>query len=1117
MTRRKPRKPDHAAEEGRPSRSASPELGYQSDTNCEPEAVATVKTSMTVKKRGARITITSDQTNIIAYLEEKIADTFERAFNTICEASGSKYCSDILQAAYNKVEEQQESTRKQLKEIFFEKFLHRLSFMVESTVSLDNRRKVFRFISKFSVNQWKRGVPEFIDCLVEFCETLSCCDNVAVRQNVCTLVGFLLKEEGCTGDGVEENAVPVHVKRKLYCILLERQLDKVIAVRAEVIQSVADIQDDEIPNDFIEALGRSPKDIILMGLRDIAADCRLTAAFALRVVTDSHADYLIELASCDGNSKVRVAAIRQLSRLPLTFLSEQQRMELLRGVVFSDEASVVDAVFSLLIPAWLSFIHKVQERKNKKRNSGEHVTEGESATEIKEELDSAGDLSISNGIQRKKCDHGLGAAAQGLLAMIDFCDDPEADVLARATLFFVFDVIRHKLHLNRSSLTYFVSSLVNDNTFPEILSTHNYTNLMDKSLSSTDQAQYAFFWRVLIEYCCERAESECERLECMHVLAPPLSAMCELILEFQSRSKKLPENLEERRNFFPAFDIHQIGILHLLAVLRHLDRRNAVEVSEWKCVLLHLLRDETLSKEVTDCVMSSLAQEFFDGNPEHFLVNICDVIAETMRSSNFDKCDENSEPQLSSKPELAKTIKMHQPTDHVMRVCMQLTHSMLRTGVFTKYGPLLKKLFDDIIAACLSSKNSRVSIWALEAAGILAIMEETLAKDIFLRAQEGLKNDDEKLQVSATDVLTDLIAVYGFNEIASWQRERLGEMEAESNPQFVNFLLDAVENKCSGPELCLKACECAAKILLLESLSDEEFSAAELITALIARLFHSSSSRLPGVKSCLEKFFAIFSSVRRKNQLAMMAAFHLLMSQVRTATDDDFVLHIDIVAALDLIVGATQFRLLKNAPDRAQGSVQPVFLRELLNYQKDHPDDICASLYWQTATALDLDEFEASELLEAQRTVQVILDDAIATSSLRSKVVVDIQKFMRCIENAFHTIANRDAEDAERGDCLTELRVKVPRTPGRGRRRTPKSTTNTPIRSARTTTTRKKATTSVKRSTQQVLAGECTPSPPPVVSSLVTPVARTRPLLTRSAKVAAVSKTRRWLFEKEDE
>ncbi|KAK6035870.1 hypothetical protein COOONC_26626 [Cooperia oncophora] len=175
-------------------------------------------------------------------------------------------------------------------------------------------------------------------------------------------------------------------------------------------------------------------------------------------------------------------------------MTEQQRMDLLRGVLFTDEPSVMDAAFSLLIPEWISFIHRVQERANKRRSRGDHVTEEETVPEIriKEELD-------TSNVHQKNSDHGLGAAAQGLLGMIDFCDDPEADILARTTLFFTFDVIRHKLHFQHSSLTYFVSSLVRDNTFPEILSTHNYQNLLDKSLSRTDQAQYAFFWRVLIE------------------------------------------------------------------------------------------------------------------------------------------------------------------------------------------------------------------------------------------------------------------------------------------------------------------------------------------------------------------------------------------------------------------------------------------------------------------------------------------------------------------------------------------------------------------------------------------------------------------------------------------
>ncbi|XGW04366.1 hypothetical protein V3C99_015493 [Haemonchus contortus] len=647
MTRRKPRRIGCVAEQERPSCSVSPELGFQSESSCEPGDAASVKPTAASKKRGARIITNTNpnETNIIAYLEEKISDTFETAYNSICEASGSKYSSEILLAAFNKIEEENATGEQSLKSIFFEKLQHRLSYMVESLVSLDKRRRVLRFIAKFSINQWKRGVSDFVHCLVKYCESLSCCDDVAVRQNICTLVGFLLKEQD-GGSTTEESVISIDIKRKLYSILLERQLDKVTAVRSEVILSVADIQDDEIPNDFVEALERSPKDVILMGFRDIAADCRLVAVCALHVVASSHADYLIELASCDPNSKVRVAAIRHLSRLPLTFLTEHQRMELLRGVIFTDEPSVMDAAFSVLIPGWLSFIQRAQKRRNEGRESGERTAEGELAADIKQEHDSADERTILSGMHQKNCDHGLGAAAQGLLGMIDFCDSQEADVLARATLFFVFDVIRHKLHLHHCSLTHFVSSLVNDNTFPEVLSTHNYMNLLDSSLSKTDQAQYAFFWRVLIEYCCERAESECERLECIHMLAPPLSSMCDLILELEHSSKKDSVNSDETESSVPPCDIHQIAILHLLSILRHLDHRDAVEMGEWKCLLLHFLRDVTISKELTECVIDNLVNEFFDGKPEQLLVNVCDAIAETIRSAGLDKCDESCEREI---------------------------------------------------------------------------------------------------------------------------------------------------------------------------------------------------------------------------------------------------------------------------------------------------------------------------------------------------------------------------------------------------------------------------------------------------------------------------------------
>ncbi|KHJ76483.1 hypothetical protein OESDEN_23897 [Oesophagostomum dentatum] len=244
-------------------------------------------------------------------------------------------------------------------------------------------------------------------------------------------------------------------------------------------------------------------------------------------------------------------------------------------------------------------------------------------------------------------------------------------------------------------------------------------------------------------------------------------------------------------------------------------------------------------------------------------------------------------------------------------------------------------------------------------------------------------------------------------------------------------------------------------------------------------MFNSSISKLPAVKNCLECFFTMFPAVSRRNQLLIVAAFHELMNQIRCASEEDFILRIDIAGALNLIVGSTSKILLRNAPDKKDGSVQPIFMREVLNYANGHPDDKCALLYWETAAALELNEFSSEELKETQAIVEDNIDVVLATAGAKSKIAGEIQRLMRNVEHALLTYSTRKAEEAENGDCLTELRDKFARTPARGKRRTPKSSNSTPVRSSRITTVRKKKTsTSAKKTTQQVLNGQDTPSPP---------------------------------------
>ncbi|KAJ1357809.1 hypothetical protein KIN20_016049 [Parelaphostrongylus tenuis] len=1054
---------------------SSPELGYQgeltSETNNATFSKCLVTPKKTSKKRGPRLSVANDEESIFSFLEDKISDAFETAYNSMCEAAGSKYASEILLAAYNKVREQDTDGEARFKTVFFEILQYRLAFMVESLVSLDNRYKVFVFITKFSVNLWREGVYDFVIFLKDFCETLRNCDDPAVRQNICTLTGLLLKEGGGIGSvGCDVRSISLDLRRRLYDILVGRQFDKVVAVRAEVIKSVADIQDDEIPNDFIEAIKRSPKDVILMGLRDVAADCRLTAVFALHVVVSPHCDHLIDVVSSDSCIKVRVAAIRQLARLSPTFLTEQQRMTLLRAVIFDEDTAVKDVVRDVLLLEWLSYIHRLQERKNKRKSKGRRSSHAQLRAMKQEESGINGDepSDMFDSLRDVRCDHGMGSAAQRLLSMLDFCDEPQAERLCRAVLFSLFDVIRKKLRLDKNSLTHFVSSLVNDNTFPEVF--------VNSQLRNIDRVNGMYY-----------------------MLSPPIHLMCDLVTRLRTLSAPVVDS-ESEEMAAPICDIQQVAVIHLLGILRHLDRRDSLGMSEWKSLLLSLLRDDSFSKEVTDSIMIDLVDVFFQGKPEQFLATVYDVTSEAIQCSELsDNCTENRES--SSTP---------MSNGRTRRFCMQLVHSMLRTGIFKKYTPVLRKVYGDIISSCLSFKGSQVYLWALEASGILALIAQEVAKTALSEALEAFKTDDKTIKMSSIDIITDLIVVYGFKDVLSWQHSDQADPE-ESIHNFISELLKILKTKDIDP-LCIKACQCVSKIVLLESINEDVTPFADVVACLISRLFHSSTRRSPEVKSCLEKFFAIFPSIRRRNQLVMVAAFHELMSTIRKSSGDDFVLHIDIDNALDLFVNATKDSFLHQAADMELGSVQPKFMRELLEYLLDHPDDTCACLYWTTVSRLDLESFSSVDLTGMKEIAQKILEDV---TGVRSGMANEAHRLIRNIDCVLYEIETRNTEEAEGEDRLTELREKTTRTSRYGRRQTPKSTlSSSRIKSSLSSSVKKrKVTSNVKRSTQELLHSERSPSPPPILSSLVNPTPRSRPILSRAAKAAAISKTSRALFD----
>ncbi|RCN39121.1 hypothetical protein ANCCAN_14966 [Ancylostoma caninum] len=95
---------------------------------------------------------------------------------------------------------------------------------------------------------------------------------------------------------------------------------------------------------------------------------------------------------------------------------------------------------------------------------------------------------------------------------------------------------------------------------------------------------------------------------------------------------------------------------------------------------------------------------------QQFLATLYDVIAEAIvADSSHSFAKENNEPATSPPKKPRRSPDLRQEDDYTKRFCMQITHSMLRTGAFSKFSAILQKVYNDIISACLTSPSSMVA------------------------------------------------------------------------------------------------------------------------------------------------------------------------------------------------------------------------------------------------------------------------------------------------------------------------------------------------------------------------------------------------------------------------
>ncbi|VDK80558.1 unnamed protein product [Cylicostephanus goldi] len=121
----------------------------------------------------------------------------------------------------------------------------------------------------------------------------------------------------------------------------------------------------------------------------------------------------------------------------------------------------------------------------------------------------------------------------------------------------------------------------------------------------------------------------------------------------------------------------------------------------------------------------------------------------------------------------------------------------------------------------------------MESAAVLGALDQDIAAEILPSTSTAIESDEEALKISVIDVVADMIVIYGCRDVLSWCRSAAGD--SDNGRSFINELIDIVMCKKTGPLLCVKACECLAKIVMAESLSTEDNYLIEALVALISR------------------------------------------------------------------------------------------------------------------------------------------------------------------------------------------------------------------------------------------------------------------------------------------
>ncbi|VDK59944.1 unnamed protein product [Anisakis simplex] len=661
----------------------------------------------------------------------------------------------------------------------------------EKSTEKERRSNCIRVVAYVAVVLAKDGKLQLLEALVKFCQESQSNDCfiqlhdvtvVAARTQICFLIGMLFNADLIMNERafeardslpIDQSVIPSDLKNSLYQILLQRRLDSSAAVRVEVLKGVSMIQHDcltETKGGQSRGPFITPLQVLRKHFRDESSDCQLVAVRTISLAAKPEIDLMVEMALGSASTKVRRAALSRLAKdVDLKALSIAQRMELLKLMMQSRElritflASIHCDALNEMLNEWLT-----------------GATDRESNLSDDDVIDTS-----------EYC-----FASTKLLRFLEPFNDEKT---SHDLLVVAFRRCRERLLLQNAEVHEFVKKFI-ENANDTMTHSHSYNNLLNRKLTTLEQANAIFVWRCMVDFCEQETTSDADWIECRYRLLPTLHTFCDFVTKFTTL-KSLYDDGEAGAAF------KQFALLQLLKLLSCFDMDDPVGKQSLRNLSEMILTNRQL--DVSNEIVNTIVRHMYTyvwPNPQDnddALSTICDLTSSMVHKSinpNATMLLVNETISLSGHLPNADTTIAHadnEVDEETLLRCIRIVSAVLKTNRYRVMTALLRGLLENLIEKGVVSMNSECRILALESMGIIAMYDERIAFEKVILIKDTLEVDDD-LKPTSLNILCNMCLLHGYANVSKWFAGSAVDFCDPRNDLikvFVEFINDKVRKK----------------------------------------------------------------------------------------------------------------------------------------------------------------------------------------------------------------------------------------------------------------------------------------------------------------------------------